>query len=366
MSLRIIQLSDSHLGAAFNFLGEKSAEHKKSIQKAFSKAVEYAVKNRVDLFLIGGDLFDIKNPSGLTVSFVKEQLELLADKAIHTIVLPGNHDHDRESSVYNSLASEFEDNPFIHVLNKDIVSNVQIKDLDCNIVGYMQMPSDGEEFLNKIKINPDYKYNIGLIHASIDMGRASVLRAIPIKKLKDFGFNYIALGDWHNTLEVDKNIWYSGSPEILSMDQKDVGKILDITVEESTVEVKEVEVGSIKIINHQIDISKITDIHEIIKELKGLSNPLSILNLKLTGLKKLELNIDIIQLKEQLNTSFYYINITDESQMTLSESEILEQSSNLVIGQFVKYIQDKNKSGEVDPKVADEALQLGVNLLRKK
>lgn len=366
MALRIIQLSDSHLGAAFNFLGEKSQEHKKSVQKSFSRAVEYTIKNRADIFLIAGDLFDIKNPSGFTISFVKEQLELLANKAIHAVVLPGNHDHDRELSVYNSLASEFEDNPFIHILNKEIVSNLQIKDLDCNIVGYMQMPSDGEEYLNKIQTNPNYKYNIGLIHASIDMGRASVLRAIPIKKLKDFGFNYIALGDWHNTLKVDKNIWYSGSPEILSMDQKDAGKVLDVTLEESSANVNEIEVGSIKVVNHQIDISKTTDVHEIIKELKSLSSPLSILNLKLTGLKKLELNLDSIQLKEQLNSSFYFINITDESKIVLSESEILEQSSNLVIGQFVKYIQDKIKSGEVDFKIADEALQLGVNLLRKK
>ena len=366
MSLRIIQVSDIHLGASFKFLGEKSSDHKMMVLKSFSKATDYAIKNKVDIFLIAGDLFDFKNPSSYTVGFVKEQIGLLADKSIHVALLPGNHDHDREQSIYTSSSFDFSNNPFIHILSNKVVQNLELKDLSCNIVGYMQMPSDSDEFINKIKTNPDFQYNIGLIHASIDMGRSAALRTISLPKLKSFGFDYIALGDWHNTLKVDKNIWYSGSPEVLSMDQKNSGKILDIEINESGVKVKEVEVGSIKIQNLEIDISNVTDINELLTPIKKVSEKFTILNLKIIGIKNIKLNFDIMRVKEALVDSFYYVNISDESHIELSETEILDQSANLVIGQFVKYIQDKVKNGEVDQAIGDEALQLGVNLLKKK
>ena len=56
--LRLLHTADIHLGARHSDLGEQAAAHRERQFAAFGRSVDLALEERVDLFLIAGDLFD--------------------------------------------------------------------------------------------------------------------------------------------------------------------------------------------------------------------------------------------------------------------------------------------------------------------
>ena len=56
--LRIIHTADVHLGARHDDLGEQATAQRERQFGAFKAAVDLALTERVDLFLVAGDLFD--------------------------------------------------------------------------------------------------------------------------------------------------------------------------------------------------------------------------------------------------------------------------------------------------------------------
>ena len=56
--LRIIHTADVHLGARHDDLGEQASAQRERQFAAFTATVDLALAEKVDLFLIAGDLFD--------------------------------------------------------------------------------------------------------------------------------------------------------------------------------------------------------------------------------------------------------------------------------------------------------------------
>ena len=56
--LRLLHTADVHLGARHGDLGEQAAAQRERQFAAFRRSVDLAIEERVDLFLIAGDLFD--------------------------------------------------------------------------------------------------------------------------------------------------------------------------------------------------------------------------------------------------------------------------------------------------------------------
>ncbi len=78
MPRKILHTSDLHLAAS----GDGACE-------CLELLVDLAIRSKVDLVIIAGDLFDHNRVSDSLVSFTAEELRRLA---IPTVILPGNHD----------------------------------------------------------------------------------------------------------------------------------------------------------------------------------------------------------------------------------------------------------------------------------
>lgn len=61
----------------------------------FSKAVDYAVKNKPDVFLIAGDVFDKILPTNASRVFLTQEIKRLKDSNIAVFIIGGNHDAPR-------------------------------------------------------------------------------------------------------------------------------------------------------------------------------------------------------------------------------------------------------------------------------
>lgn len=361
MALRFIHTSDLHLGAPFRFLGENSSEHQKKIRRAFVNAIDHTIEVKADLFLICGDLFDTPAPSNFNVEFITGELLRLAKAGIHVIMLPGNHDHRKEGSIYTANKLLKLNPQYIHMLGKE---SLELPELKVKLHGFTHFGKMEKEISALLKRDPEFKYNLALIHGSINMGQDNVNRTIALDDLKDLKMDYVALGDWHGLLKLASQIYYSGSPEVLEANQKNCGFILDVTLIDGSIDVKEIKVGKLSVLELDVDVSRFEDNKGLLEYLKQQSGKEVWLDLTLSGGCNLDMVIDPLEIKNQLEDSFYSLTIKDKTRIVLSEADILEQSQDLVIGNYVNYLNKLKLKPGADLVSIDKAIQLGISLLK--
>ena len=93
MGFRFLHLADVHLDTPFQSKDKQLRIYlRESIRKAFQKAVDIALSQRVNAVLIAGDLFDNETLSFATERFILEQMARLKDGKVMVFYAPGNHD----------------------------------------------------------------------------------------------------------------------------------------------------------------------------------------------------------------------------------------------------------------------------------
>src|SRR5213593_3069033 len=93
--------------------GPKRFERKRDFQRCFETLVNFALDNRPDLILVGGDFYDGILPGNPARAFVAEQFKRLHDKEVRILLVSGHHDTprsieqgvDRKSTRLNSSHS---------------------------------------------------------------------------------------------------------------------------------------------------------------------------------------------------------------------------------------------------------------------
>src|SRR3954471_16674381 len=100
--LRIIHTADVHLGARHDDLGEQAAAQRERQFAAFKATVDLALSEKVDLFLIAGDLFDSNVQPRRPVERLPAELKRLTEPRIRTIIIPGTHDCFDRASIYRA------------------------------------------------------------------------------------------------------------------------------------------------------------------------------------------------------------------------------------------------------------------------
>lgn len=368
MPIKLLHTADIHLGAKFLFLGNRASEQREQIKKTFENTVNSAIEKGVNLFVISGDLFDSSFPSLQTVLFVKDQLFKLADNNIKVAVIPGNHDRVEIGSVWSQDLSEGD--PNIYIFNNINKKEWVLNDLGLTIYGVVNtLKKSKESPLKEVKKNSKTKFHIALIHGSVTYVKGIKDANFPISEqdVSASGMNYIALGDWHGYLDVSKGAtkaWYSGAPEMIGPDQLNSRNVLLVEIDDQGVRVSPTKIGMRSIEVVEVDLSTIQTIEELVNKLVIGADKDLVRIIKLKGVKKLELNLDLDELKAVLADKFFYVDIKDESSVVLNDSELAKYSNQFLVGRFIELMQQK-KISAVNKEIFDEAVQLGVSLLNK-
>ena len=95
MTVQVLLTADNHLDPSAVQYGPRRFERKKDFQRCFEVPVNFALDNRPDLFLIGGDFYDGILPGNPIRAFVAEQFKRLHEKKIQTVLVSGHHDTPR-------------------------------------------------------------------------------------------------------------------------------------------------------------------------------------------------------------------------------------------------------------------------------
>lgn len=98
LDMKILHTSDLHIG---KYIG--TYDLKEDTEYVLNQVVDTAIRERVEVVLISGDIFDRPNPSEEAIKMYVSFLKGLLDKNIKVIAISGNHDSGIRLSAYKDI-----------------------------------------------------------------------------------------------------------------------------------------------------------------------------------------------------------------------------------------------------------------------
>lgn len=349
--LRIIHTADVHLGARHDDLGEQAAAQRERQFAAFVATVDLAIAEKVDLFLVAGDLFDSNVQPRRSVERVAAQLKRLADARIRTVIAPGTHDvHDR-ASIYRAydlkgLAGGSPDDDFVTVVTPD-TPLVHLPALDvvihAPVFATKRAPHSPLRDPGDRATEPEATWHVGLLHAAVAIpgktDRDDVV--ITTDEIAASHLDYLALGHWHSSQQAragSVTYAYAGAPEPVALDQDRAGKVLLVTLEqagaERAVSVEERQVGRTRFEKVELDASTVASQPALVDDLARRSDPDLVLDVRLVGVRPDDLDIDLDEVETALARSFLKVRVRDASLPALTEGNL--PSADTIAGAFIR------------------------------
>jgi len=210
--IRFLHSSDLHLGKRFgNFESDLPGRLREARHGVIARLADHARQQGVETILLAGDTFDTETPA----ADVRRQAlsEMARHASVRWVILPGNHDSLQASQLWTTLASESPPNVTLATEARaiDIAPDAVLLPAPCTT---RRPGRDLTDWMNDAP-TAEGTVRIGLAHGPIqsfseETGASDIIAP---DRARRAGLDYLALGDWHGSLQVDARTRYSGSPE---------------------------------------------------------------------------------------------------------------------------------------------------------
>jgi DNA repair exonuclease SbcCD nuclease subunit len=369
MTVRLLHTSDVHLGATFKVLGERGPEQRRQLRETFGRVVDLALAERVDVVLLAGDLFDSVAAARVHVPFAAEQLHRLGQAGIPVCAIAGNHDPLGEGSeaVWADLARRC---PGVTVFGQQLGTRV-IAECDLTVVGRSAPRRlSTESPLAGLPVRRQTRYLVALAHGSVERPDFEAqFTMIGPGEIGASGVDYLALGDWHSAQNVSAGgvaAWYSGAPELIDLDEGVSGNALLVTIPSpGRADVEPRRIGRRRSERVVFDLATVGDGDAIVRQVRERADPDLALRVVLTGLGGLDSRVLADRLRDELASSFFRLDVRDESHLRAEVVDPAQYPEHTVIGRFVREMREHIASRQGDDRtLAEEALAYGVALLQ--
>jgi DNA repair exonuclease SbcCD nuclease subunit len=247
MNLTFLHTADWQLGKPFASMSDPSKRHCVQQERLHSirRIATEVVKSAASFIVVAGDVFDSSQATKATVSAACAAIGSLR---VPVFIIPGNHDHAGEGSIWQQEFFKREQEqlaPNLRVLLKP--EPVILENAIIFPAPLLRRHEAGDPTawiraaLEDVALPPDLP-RIVLAHGTIqgfgssqedDEGGPTVANWIDLSRLPLDQLDYIALGDWHGTKQVGTQAWYSGTPETDRFPKgegNDPGNLLQVTI----------------------------------------------------------------------------------------------------------------------------------------
>lgn len=379
--LRLLHTADVHLGARHTDLGDRAVALRERQFAAFAASIDLAIAEKVDLFLIAGDLFDSNVQPRRTVDRAAALLRRLVEAKIRTVIVPGTHDvHDR-ASIYRAydlaaLAGAV-GSDFLTVLTPDRPDVVLIA-LDLVVYGpcfaTKRAPHSPLRDIDAAK-DDRATWHVGLLHAAVAIPGQTDNDDVVVtpEEIAASHLDYLALGHWHSTVQgiAGSTTWaYSGAPEAVAIDQDKAGSVLLVRLDETNrrkkVTIEARPVAKTRFERLDLDAATIATQPGLIDQLAAKADPNLVLDARLVGVRPETLDLDLDEVESALADRFLRIRVRDKSIAPLTDGMLPPVDT--VLGAFIRDLEGRIAESEAATPdgTADElrdALRLGRLLL---
>jgi hypothetical protein len=351
--LRLLHTADVHLGARHTDLGERAAVLRERQFAAFRTSVELAIAEKVDIFLVAGDLFDSNTQPRRSVERVAAELGRLARASIRTVIIPGTHDVYDGASIYRAydLAGMARAASDWVVVLTPYLPEIVFPPLDAIVYGRVfdtkrspRSPLAGLDARSDTRAT----WKIGMVHGALSIpGRTDTdVVVVTEEEISKTGLDYLAMGHWHSAIEGRAgtvSYAYSGAPEPVAVDQDGAGQVLLVTLEDRggrhIVSIEPKRVGQTRSEKLDLDVSTIHSQPALIDLLGHHSDSNLVFDVRLTGLYPDDLDVDLDEVERALAPSFLRFRIRDMS--IPASPEGMAPPPETVMGAFVRHVEDQ-------------------------
>jgi DNA repair exonuclease SbcCD nuclease subunit len=348
--LRLLHTADVHLGARHADLGDEASALRERQFAAFRASVDLAIAEKVDLFLIAGDLFDSNTQPRRSVERVAAEISKLREGRIRTVIIPGTHDVYDRSSIYRAhdlpaMAGNPAGEDWVTVLTPTR-TDVHLEACDVVIHGRVFATKRAPHSpLLDLRAGSDVRasWRIGMAHAALAIpGRtAGDDVVVTPDEIAASGLDYLALGHWHSSQQARAGkvaYAYSGAPESVAIDQTGAGSVLLVSLDgekgQRTVNVEERRVGRTRFEALELDAATIPNQPALVEKLAARADPDLVFDVRLNGVRPDELDLHLEEVEAQLRGSFVRIRIRDRSLPPLTEGAL--PSPDTIAGAFIR------------------------------
>ena len=242
--MRILHTADLHIGKSvhdFPMLEDQRA--------ILTQITEILRREKIDVMLLAGDIYDRTVPSAQAVTLLDEFLTNVSRMKIPVIAISGNHDSPERLEFLNGVLEK--QGIFISGIYKDVLKKVTLEDSYGKVtficlpyfrsgeLGLKSSQEVAEKLLTEAEIDTTQR-NVLLTHYFVtDHGRAPELSdsetalqvgGIDNVEAEVFGdYDYVALGHIHRPQQIgDRMMYYAGSPLKYSFSEANQEKSVNI------------------------------------------------------------------------------------------------------------------------------------------
>ena len=280
--MRIVHMSDNHLGKAQFHL----AEREEDLYKAFDMAVDLALQQDPDLVIHTGDLFDSYRPHPRAFVRAFDGLLRIVERGIPVAIIEGNHElgpdtvRRRIASPLINMRKLFERLGYGSLFVRLGPGAVRIGDVIVAGAPYASRGvriADTVESLNrKAKNLCDDCPKVLMIHQGVRGMIKAIYPEVDFSEIAKSSFDYVAMGHYHNKVvrrSGGRVFAYSGSTEVIETREIPLageGKyILSIDLGRDGIEVEELRLRTRPFLYFSETLNNMRDLYVLIEELKG-------------------------------------------------------------------------------------------------
>lgn len=333
---------------------------------AVERLAELASQHAVDAVLVAGDIFDAQTVSERTLRRLFLALEGFGGP---WLLLPGNHDAALAEGVWATARRLRIIPPQVRVLDQPGVTVFA----DAGFAVLAAPLTQRQTYTDLTQPFDDWTTPPGLLRIGLAHGSVQGLLAdgidspnpIARHRAQSANLQYLALGDWHGTREVDPRTWYAGTPEPDRFRNNDAGQALLVELASATAlpQVRSVRTGRHSWHDLTFTLQVATDVDAMVAALDTIVAP-AVVQVHVRGSVSLADQQRLVQALAQAEARHRSVQ-ADLTQLRLvpSASDLEQLRADGYLADVLAELRDAQQGPDGD--VAGTALTLLAQLLRE-
>jgi len=309
--MRFIHTADWQIGKPFKQFGDRGSILRQARLVAIEKIGQLAEQEGAAHVLVAGDVYDTEAPTSRTLLEPLERMRGFTKVSWHLI--PGNHDPHRPKGVWDRVRENGAPaNVHLHLTAEPVALDSSATLLPAPLTRKSE-GGDLTEWIDRAETALGM-IRIGVAHGSV-VGFGSGGEAnnpVDPRRPERAGLGYLALGDWHRTMQVGPAIWYAGTPEPDRAGSQEIGQalVVEIAGPGSPAVVTPHVVGTYRWLTREEHLADPTELEDLETRLRALPDlSCTILRLLLKGTLPLAGRAELDQRLLGLTAALFHLDV---------------------------------------------------------